>query len=135
MKLPVLGQPLDSQNLFSFGQSCKQKAGASRFAIQKHRASAAHADAAPLPRAKEFEFSPQDLKQSMMSVNRRLVLCAVDSEVDDLFHFIPQRLSRIVDPANRSAKIISCLTPAALFQVSMGDLECERRLRCRARCR
>src|SRR5437879_13850001 len=116
MKLPVLGQPLDSQNLFSFGQSCKQKAGASRFAIQKHRASAAHADAAPLPRAKEFEFSPQDLKQSMMSVNRRLVLCAVDSEGDDLFHFIPQSLSRIVDPANGRASSFSGLTHSVLLQ-------------------
>jgi hypothetical protein len=69
MELTMLRQPFNGQDFFSFRQWCKQKARTRGFAIEKHRASAAHADAATFAGAKKLELRSQYFEQRMVSVN------------------------------------------------------------------
>src|SRR6185295_1985303 len=59
MELAGIGQSLDRDDLFAFGQGRQKNTRAHRFAVDQHRACAAHADTATLARAKQFVLAAQ----------------------------------------------------------------------------
>jgi hypothetical protein len=86
MQLAVLSQAFNGENLLSFSQRRQQQTRARRPAVQKHRASAAHAYSTTFARAEEFELGAQHFQQSVMGVNRFLLFYAIHFKLDDLLH-------------------------------------------------